>query len=202
MNPNPRIGLSIIPVAVFFLVTKIGDPWQAILASFVASAIVFHYTRRDRLIGTLGVFGFVIVCITATIGIVTDSERAYLYRDPLTDAAFLCLHLGSMIIRKPLIGALAHELFPGVATKIPINAPLYYGLSLAFASWDLGNGLLRVYLLETLSTGEYLVWSRILGWPVSATLIGISAALIFREAKRRDLDDARRAESVVQPAAS
>jgi intracellular septation protein A len=186
MNPNPRIGLSAIPLGVFFLVSRIGEPWQAILASFVASAVVFYYTRQDKLIGTLGVFGFVIVCITATIGIVTDSEKAYLYRDPITDAAFFCLHTGSMILRRPLIGALAHELFPGVATKIPINAPLFYLLGCAFASWDIGNGLLRIYLLETLSTGEYLVWSRVLGWPVTASLVGLSTFLVMREVKRRE----------------
>ncbi len=183
---NPRIGLSAVPVGVFFLVTKIGDPWQAILAGLIASTVVFFLTRKDRLIGVLGMIGFGIVIISSVIGFVTDSEKAYLYRDPITDGVFLCLHLGSAALRRPLIGALARELFPDVARKIPVSAPIYIWLSIAFAAWDLVNGLLRLYLLDTLSIGEYLVWSRILGFPVSVTLIGTAVYLVFREAKRRD----------------
>jgi intracellular septation protein A len=192
-NPQPmvnvRIFASMVPVGVFYLVSRVGESWQAIVAGFIASAIVFWYTRKDRLIGALTAFGFLVVAVSAVIGIIWDSEKAYLASGPVADFLFVPLYLGSIVIGRPLIGGIARELFPAVAASIPPRAALFNWLSAAWAMFDVFHGVFRIYLLRELSVGEYIIWSRLLFWPFSAAMIGVTAWLIFREAKRLAPED-------------
>ena len=182
---NFRIFMSIIPVALFLGLDRMGAP--AVLAiglGFIASSVVFFLNRKDRLIGALTLFGFVVVTISAVIGILWESEKAYLAAGPLTDFLFIPAYLVSILIRQPLIGGIARELVPAVAGKIPVNAPVFAGLSVAWAVFDLVHGILRTYLLRELSVGEYIIWSRLISWPFSAALLGMTVWLIVREAAR------------------
>ena len=63
---------------------------------------------------------------------------------------------------------------------------VYVYLSLIWAGYDILHGVARVYMLATLSVGEYVVWSRLASWPVNAALLGLSAWLITREVKRAE----------------
>lgn len=182
---NPRILLSLIPIAVFYALYRADAPtWVAIGGGFAASVAVLYSNRKDRLIGALTLFGFGVVGVSAAVGIIWDSEKAYLASGPVSDFLFVPLYAGSIVIGKPLVGGIARELFPAIAGRIPIDAPVFVRLSLAWAIFDVGMGVLRTYLLVNLSVGEYLVWSRVFGWPLSWTLLAVTAWLIWREAKR------------------
>ncbi|MFN0147011.1 MAG: hypothetical protein ACKVT1_10895 [Dehalococcoidia bacterium] len=186
---NPRLLASLLPIAVFWGLSR-GlnvDSWVAILGGFIASAAVFYYNRKDRLIGALTAFGFVVVGASAVAGIVWDSEKAYLASGPIADFLFVPLFAVSIALRKPLIGGIARELFPQVATRLPINAPVFVGLTIAWAVYNIVHGVFRVYLLRELSVGEYIIWSRVLTWPVLAVLFGVSGWLIHRAAQRHAL---------------
>ena len=130
---NYRIMASGIPVAVFYLLTRVSDPWVAVLGGFIASAIVFYYNRKDRLIGLLAAFGFVVVFVSSVVGVVINSEKAYLAAGPVGDFLFVPLYLGSVLIGKPLIGGIARELMPKYVGHMPINAPVFMWLTLACA---------------------------------------------------------------------
>ncbi len=181
---NPRLLLSLLPVAVFYGAGRVTESWVAILLGFIAFAIVSWVNRKHRLIGALSLFGFVVVGASAAAGIIWDSEKAYLASGPVSDFLFIPLYLGSIAIGKPLIGGVARELFPDVAGRVPPNANVFRWLSVAWAIYDLGHGLLRVYLLFELSVGQYLVWSRVLSWPPLALMIGLSVYSIARESRR------------------
>ena len=197
---NPRLLLSVLPVAAFYFVGRVADSWVAILAGFIAFAIVGVINRKDRLIGALSLFGFIVVGLSALVGIIWDSEKAYLFSGPLSDFLFIPLYLGSIAIKKPLIGGIARELFPAVAGKIPTNAPVFRWLSLAWAGYDLFHGLLRVYLLGELSVGEYIVWSRITSWPFTFALVAISVYYIRRAAAAETARQVAGQPGVVEPA--
>lgn len=182
---NPRILLSLTPVVVFFLLTRVAPPQLAILGGFGASAFVFYVTRGDRLIGLLTAFGFVIVAVAATIGIIWNSEKAYLASGPVSDFLLGPLYVGSVLIGKPLVGGIARQLFPAIAGLVPMNAPVFAWLSVAWAGFDILHGVGRTYLLTELSVGEYIIWSRLLSWPPTALLLGVTAFFIVREARRR-----------------
>ena len=181
---NLRIVTSILPVATFYLLTRVAEPWVAILGGFAVSSAVFYINRKDRLIGMLTVFGFVVVAASSTVGIIYDNEKAYLASGPISDFLFVPLFLGSIVVGRPLIGGIARELFPLIAGPIPAKAPVFVWLSVAWAAWNLVHGVIRVFMLQELSIGEYIIWSRIAFWPFGAVLTGSSAWLILRESRR------------------
>jgi intracellular septation protein A len=182
---NNRVFLSTVPVVVFFALTRVAPSWVAISGGFAASAVVFYYSRQDRLIGALAAFGFAIVGTSAVIGLIWDNERAYLAADPVRDFLFVPLYLITMLFRKPVIGGIAREMFPRVAATVPIHAPVFAWLSVAWAGYDIVQGLLRIYLLQELSVGQYLIWSRVLSWPLTMVVVSASTFFIMREVRKR-----------------
>ncbi len=181
---NPRILMSLLPVAAFWLLWRTTDTWVAILGGFAASAIVLGLNRHQRLIGILTLYGFVIVGASATVGIIWDNPKAYLASGPVSDFLFVPLYLGSIAIGKPLIGGIARELFPAVAGRLPEDHRVFVYLSLAWAGYDILHGIVRVYLLQELSVGQYLVWSRLSAWPVTTVLLFVTGWAIYRESLR------------------
>lgn len=182
---NLRILMSALPIALFFALNRAGAPaWLAILGGFAASTVVFYLNRKDRLIGALTLFGFVVVTVSAVAGLIWGSEKAYLASGPISDFLFLPLYGASILMRKPLIGGVARELFPHVAGRIPTNAAVFVWLSVTWAVYDLVHGVVRFYMLAQLSVGEYIIWSRVVSWPFAASLIGVTAWLIYREAQQ------------------
>lgn len=182
---NPRILLTLLPIAIFYGLFRMDAPtWVAITGGFLASLLVLSTNRRDRLIGGLTLFGFGILAITAVIGIIWGSEKAYLASGPISDFLLAPLYLGSILIGKPLVGGIVRELFPAYVAGLPPDHRVYSGLSLMWAGYDVVHGIARVYMLSNLSVGEYLVWSRLAAWPVTATLMAVSAWLILREMRR------------------
>jgi intracellular septation protein A len=185
---NPRILLTLIPIAVFYALFRLDAPtWVAIGGGFAASAAVLLTNRSDRLIGGLTLFGFSILAITAVIGIIWGSEKAYLASGPISDFLFAPLYLVSILIGKPLIGGIAREMFPAYVAGLPPDHRVFVLLSLLWAGYDIIHGLARVYMLSNLSVGEYLIWSRLAAWPVSSALLAFSAWLILRETKRASM---------------
>ncbi len=190
---NPRLLLSGAPIVVFWVASRLLDPVPANILGFSAFVLVYVTNRRDGLIGLLTAFGFVIVAVSAVFGIIFESEKAYLASGPVSDFLFIPLHLGSIAVGKPLIGAITRELFPELGQRVPLNHPVFVAFTLVWAVYDVGLGIARTLLLQELSVGEYLVWSRVLGWPASTVLIAITGYFVFREAAR---SDARRMESL------
>ncbi len=183
---NTRVISGIFPVAVFFTLSRIAPAWLSVTGGFIAYAIVFYINRKNRFISGLTAFGFVIVATSAALGIFTDNEKAYLASGPIADFLFIPVHIISAMMRRPIIGGLARELFPAYAGRLPADHRVFMGLSFAFAAHDLCQGIFRVVLLRELSVGEYIVYSRVLFWPVTATLIGLTVFLIYRAARQAD----------------
>lgn len=180
---NFKILASGIPIAVFFGLSQVASPWIAIVGGFSASSLVYYASRRDRLIGEIAAFAFVCVAVTALVGIVANSEKAYLASGPVSDFLFVPWYLGSVLLGRPLVGGIARELAPALAMKVPLQAPVFAWLSVAWAGFDTIHGTMRVYLLTHLSVGEYIVWSRLIGWPITGALLATSAFFIWRAAR-------------------
>lgn len=182
---NFRILSSAAPVLVFLALSQVAPAWASISGGFIASAAVFVVNRRDHLIGFLAAFGFVVLTLSAVLGLLWSSEKAYLAAGPISDFLFVPVYVGSILVGQPLVGGIARELLPAVAGKLEPRAPLFVWLSLAWAGANVVQGLVRVYLLTNMTVGEYVIWSRVLGLPLTATMLGISAFLIYRAAERR-----------------
>ena len=192
---RPRILLSLLPVLVFLALSRVAPPWFAILGGFGTSAAVFAVNRQSRLIGWLTIFGFAVVSVSAVVGIVGNSEKAYLASGPLSDFLFVPLYIGSVIVRRPLVGGIARELVPAIAGRVPLEASVYSSLSLAWAAFDLVHGIGASYLLARLSVAEYVIWSRVAFWPFSGALLLITAGAIWFEARRLAVHSAQAFEA-------
>ena len=187
---NPRVGLTAIPILVFLVLSRGLDSWLdvpswvAILGGFIASGGVFLLNRKDRVLGALTIFGFIIVAVSAAVGIVWESEKAYLASGPISDFLFVPLYAGSILIGRPLIGGISRELFPAWAEHIPSNARVFVWLSIAWAGYDLWHGIVRVYLLQELSVTQYIFVSRLVSWPFTALLLAVTVRGIYRASKQ------------------
>lgn len=181
---NLRVLLSLLPVAVFLGLTRVTGPSFAVLGGFLTSAVVFYVTRGDRLIGLLTLFGFAVLTASAIVGIARGSERAYLASGPISDFLFVPLYVGSLLVHRPLVGGIARELVPAIARELPLDAPVYRHLSLAWAVFDVLHGSAAVLLLSRLSVAQYVVWSRVLLWPFTGLLLVASAGIIWASARR------------------
>lgn len=180
---NFKILASGIPIAVFFGLSRIATPWIAISGGFTASTLVYYATRRDRLIGEIAAFAFACVGITALIGIFANNEKLDLASGPISDYLFVPWYLGSVLLGRPLVGGIARDLAPALAGKVPLAAPVFARLSVAWAAFDILHGTMRFYLLSHLSVGEYIAWSRLIGWPITGALLATSAFFIWRAAR-------------------
>ncbi|MCC6381213.1 MAG: hypothetical protein IT304_01835 [Dehalococcoidia bacterium] len=182
---NLRILSSLLPVAVFFGLSRVAPAWAAILGGFAVSAMVFGLNRRQRLIGGLTAFGFGVVAVSAVVGIAWQSEKAYLASGPVSDFLFVPLYLVSVQLRQPLVGGIARQLVPAIAGHLRPDAALFAWLTVVWAVFDALHGAVRMVLLAQLSVGEYIVWSRVVGMPLTGALLALSGLLIYREARRR-----------------
>lgn len=183
-RPNFRILVSGIPVAVFYVLTRVAPPSVSVTGGFIAFTIVFFYTRRSRLYQLLTVVGFVVVALSAAVGIVTSSEKAYLAAGPVSNFVFVPLYLGSVRLGQPLVGGIAREIVPGMVGRLPVNAAVFAWLSVVWGVYEAVQGVVRFLLLSELSVGEYIVWSRVFGWPASAVMLSVTVFFIVRAARR------------------
>jgi hypothetical protein len=143
---------------------------------------VLRLNRGQPLIAVLTMVGITIVGISGLVGIIWDSPKAYLASGPVSDFLFVGVYLVSILIHKPLIGGVSRELFPLIAGRIPIENRVFVIWSFAWGAFNLAQGFIRWWMLEELSVGEYLVWSRVVFWPVSTALFLGTALHIYREA--------------------
>jgi hypothetical protein len=182
---NLRLLLGVAPVLIFLGLRGAGcPPMVSVAGGFGASALVFVLTRKEQLVGALALVAFLTVACSAVVGVVTNSEKAYLASGPIGDYLFVTLYAGSAITGQPLIGRLSRELAPRASHRIPQNAQVFVILSLAWAVYCVAQGTARLYMLTSLSTTDYMIWSRILGWPLKAALVSATVWFIYREARK------------------
>lgn len=174
-------------MVVFLALRELGfSPAVTVGGGFVATGLVYWYTRKDRLLGTISLIGFVVVSFSALLGIAWQNEKAYLAAGPISDFLMVSILIGSMAVRQPLVGSLACELFPGISGNLPRNARTFFGLSLLWAAFNLLQGTTRWYMLANMSPGDYTVWTKVLNYPVSAVLFVVTAWVIVRAAREVD----------------
>ena len=63
-------------------------------------------------------------------------------------------------------------------------ALVFAWLSVSWAGFDTLHGTMRFWMLTHLSVAQYLIWTRLIGWPITGTLLAISGYFIWRAAHR------------------
>ena len=196
---NPRLLITMTPVVVFYVLSVVAPPTLAVAGGFAAAAGAFYFTRKSRLYQALLLVGFAVVALTAAIGITWGSEKAYLASGACSSFLFAFIYSGSVLIRHPLVGGIAREVVPGLTGRLPDTAPVFVWTTLAWAVFSMSQGFVRVYLLVNLSVGEYIIWSRVVGYPATGLMLGATAYFIWRTAEKERKAAATEANSVSSP---
>jgi hypothetical protein len=133
----------------------------AILISFAVSALVFVRNSGHGIIRALSVLSFTIVSLAAVTGIVRHSDSAFVAQNLVGDFSIALVSVGSVAIRRPLVGAIARDVAPGIQPVMPIGHPTFVALTLLNAAMSIASGVARIAMFEILSTDLYVIFSRV-----------------------------------------
>ena len=161
-----RIFWSLLPLVVFLVLNSFWpeDLWRtqvAIVASFAASTWVFAINRDSGVIRFITVLGFVVVAGSAVVGLVADSAKAFAAQNIYSDFLVAVVCLTSVVIGRPLVGAVARESIPALRTLMDPKHRLFVVLTLVFMAYNIGTGIFRIFLLGEFSANEYVLVSRV-----------------------------------------
>ncbi len=179
---DPAVWWSILPVLIFWATRQIASSQIAIGAGFAAAVIIFYLNRKREkgILAWIALAGLVIVSGSAVAGLILDSEKAYLANDPIGDGITVLVALGSVLIGKPIIGLLACEIFPRLTRYLHYGDRVFVQVTLMLAAKDLTTGIARVFLLDALDTDGYLIFSRVVSWPINAVFFYLAYRMIQR----------------------
>ena len=161
-----RIFWSLLPLVVFLVLNSFWpeDLWRtqvAIVASFAASTWVFAINRDSGVIRFITVLGFIVVAGSAVVGLVADSAKAFAAQNIYSDFLVAAVCLASVVIGKPLVGAVARESIPALRTLMEPRHRVFVILTLVFMTYNVGTGIFRIFLLGEFSANEYVIVSRV-----------------------------------------
>lgn len=185
MEINNEIWLSFLPVAAFLIVGRFADTRIAIGAGFAMALVVFLRTRHSGVIGQLAVGGIAIVGGAALVGVVIDSDKAFLASDPISDFLWVAAFGLSVLLGRPLMGIIVREMFPGAREWLPERHRVFVWLSVAWALQNILTAAIRIVLLDSLSAEGYILWSRVITWPLNVALFALSYYVIWRAIRER-----------------
>lgn len=183
------VGLSLLPIIVWVVVLELAGTRPAIGAAWGAAIVLFFVQRRfqpDRgAVFWLAVFSLLIFTGASIVGIVLESDKAFLAQDPVSDFAIAVIFAISLAFRKPLLGMAIREVFPRVRRALPPENRALMWVTAAFVVENIVMGIIRVWLLDEVSPGSYPFISRAVGTPLRLVLIWWSYRIIQDEMKRR-----------------
>lgn len=183
-GPFARMALSAVPALSFWLLSTVSRPEAAILGGFGAYLVVFRLTQGARNLQALSALSLAIVSMSAMLGIVTSSEKAFLAAGPVSDFVVAPVFLGSIAVNRPLVAGVVHDAAPAIAATLRHDAAVFVWLTAAWGLFNLATGALRSYMLAEMSTTEYMIWSRVIGWPLGWTVIAAMAATLLLAHRR------------------
>jgi hypothetical protein len=175
-----RVLESALPAVVFLVANSLGPPQLAIVLSFVTSAAVFVRHRGSGTIQLLAAFSFAIVSVSAVVGLVFGSTKAFVAQNAVTDFVIAAAYAVSVVARRPLIGLIARELVPSIRDVIGVSHSVFVQLSIVAAVLNAAEGVARLFLLEALSANQYVIVSRVAFIPV---MVGFSLLCYWRVSK-------------------
>jgi len=167
VRPNPRILEAAAPSLVYIIVQRVAATEIAITASFVAAVVVFFRNPGRGTIRALSALGFLILLATTVVSLALGSGKVFVAQNLFVDFLFAGIFTVSAAVRRPLIGAIVREFVPALQPVMPLDHPLFVRLTLLSALLNLATGIARIFLIMSLSASEYVIVSRIIGFPLS-----------------------------------
>jgi intracellular septation protein A len=184
MQIDASVFQGFLPAIVFLVANRLGPVQIAIILSFATAAWVFARNKSSGVIRMLSAVGFLLVALSTVIGLALNSDRAFVAQNIFADVVFAALFLGSVATRRPLIGAIARELVPGIRPVMHIGLPVFAQLSLVSAAINVVSAIVRYFMIESMSVDAYVILSRVVFIPVNIAFVVLCYVTITRTAIR------------------
>ena len=171
-----------LPLGAFYAGLELSGLAAGIVASALASVLIYLYERRhgrDALLVRLSL-GF--VAIQSIVGLVAHSATVYLAQPVLLAAAWGLAFVVSVVVGRPLAGALACAWypFPQWLKETADFKRVYTVESLVWGAYFLARSALRLSVLLHGSIGGFLVITFLTGTPVTVLLLAWSVRYAIR----------------------
>lgn len=189
---------GLLPLLAFYVVDRQAGLEAGIAAAAAISLVVYVQERRAGREGVLVRFSLAFVAVQSLIGLVSQSDTAYLATPVLASAAWAILFLGSAAVGRPLAGALANAWYahPRELRRTAEYRQVYGIESVVWGLYLLGRSALRLAVLLSSSTGMYVIAVVATGPPAFLALVLWSiwfarGRLVMPPAGTADRDDRR-----------
>jgi hypothetical protein len=162
-----------LPLGAFYAGLELSGLAAGIVASAAASVLIYVYERRHGRDGLLVRLSLGFVAVQSIVGLAANSATVYLAQPVLLAAAWGLAFVVSVVVGRPLAGALACAWypFPQWLKETRDFKRVYTVESLVWAAYFLGRSALRLAVLLHGSIGGFLVITFVTGTPVSILLL-------------------------------
>ena len=184
LRPDFRVLAGILPSVAFLVLNSVTATKIAIVVSFVVSAAVFVRNPGSGVIRALTVISFAVVFASAVVGLALDSGKAFVAQNMVGDFLIAAIFLGSVVIGRPMIGAIAREMVPAIQPVMAVDHFVFVKLTLINVVINLVTGAARLVLLDALTENQYVIASRALGFPLGVAFFLYAYREITRVAIR------------------
>lgn len=177
---------TIVPSALFMTCMVLGNIWWAFVSAlgWCYGALILRVCTGRR---TSGLLWLTIISLTAksVFAFVSGSTLLYFLQPALAETAAALVFLGSLVVGRPLVARLAADFYPmdaDLAARPRIQA-LFRQLTLLWGVILAAKATTTLYLLQTMSVGEYVATKSVLSPSVAIVGAGITILLAARIAR-------------------
>jgi hypothetical protein len=171
-----------LPLGAFYAGLELRGLVAGIVASALASVLIYGYERRAGRDGLLVRLSLGLVAVQSVIGLASNSTTVYLAQPVLIAAAWGLAFLVSVPLGRPLAGALAGAWYPFPDwLRASERFKRVFGVeSLAWGAYFLGRGGLRLAVLLHGGVGGFLLVTFVTGTPAMLLLLAWSVRFSLR----------------------
>jgi hypothetical protein len=173
---------GILPLGAFYAGLRLESLAVGIVASTLASLLLYAHERRAGREGLLVRLSLAFVLVQVAVGLLSDSTTVYLAQPVLATAAWGLAFLVSVPLGRPLCGALACAWYPFPRSlRESGDFKRVFGVeSLVWAAYFLARSALRLALLLDGSLESFLAITFVTGTPVMLVLLAWSVRHAMR----------------------
>jgi intracellular septation protein A len=179
------------PVLTFYLVWKLAGLTAGIAAATLLALVSFFWERRHARSGLAATIGLTIAMVQAVLGLASGSARVYFAVPVIVNIGYGLAFLVSAAIGRPLAGVFAQDTYP-FAPDVRASAifrSVFSRISVAWGTYMLCRGALRLMALSWLSVDVFVVVNLLTGVPFTAALMTWSLWYALRRFRRSAATD-------------
>lgn len=174
LGSGPRFARDAFgPLLAFWIGWKLGGLVLGIALSTVVALAAWLYERTRERPGLMSRLSLFFVAVPALLGLLSDSEVAFLAPPVLLNLFFGLVFLVSAAIGRPLAGVFAAEMtdLPPEVRASRTYRQVFGRISVAWGSYQVARSIVRLVLLVRVGVDGFIVMNVITGVPLMMLLM-------------------------------